>query len=208
MSKDTSYCDHCGDELVFDRFVSYTHVPFDVASANKGESAILCMKCGRPVTPAQRKAASDALYAWQGACNGLGVSLTLTEAYRAFGPSTDDRNKAAPVQLMLVQLCHLAGLDLDLELMEITDIVEECEKIAGFKFDEDGKKMWIDGYKEVEVAEEEKEKDGTDRAVGRSGHPDPEGSPDGVGMRPSSGVRDRAGEASPDTYGEVHPGRE
>lgn len=41
---DTLYCDHCGSE-VGDDAVSYTEVPYPVASANKGESAVVCGTC-------------------------------------------------------------------------------------------------------------------------------------------------------------------
>lgn len=38
------YCDNCGEKL-FDEVFLYTSLPSDVASANKGESAVLCLKC-------------------------------------------------------------------------------------------------------------------------------------------------------------------
>lgn len=109
----------------------------------------------KTVTPAQRKAASNALYAWEGACNGIGVTQSLVEAYRAFGPDTDERNKAVPVKIMLLQLCHLADIRIDTDMRDLTEIITECERMAGFKLVE-GKKMRIDGYKEVEVVEEKK----------------------------------------------------
>lgn len=41
---DPVYCDHCGEELKL-LYVSVTELPFAVASANEGESAILCPTC-------------------------------------------------------------------------------------------------------------------------------------------------------------------
>jgi hypothetical protein len=37
------YCDNCGEKL----FVGFPHasLPADVESANKGESAVLCLEC-------------------------------------------------------------------------------------------------------------------------------------------------------------------
>ncbi len=108
----------------------------------------------KTVTPEQRKAAANALYAWDGACNGIAVAQDMIEAYRAFGPDTDKRNTAAPVQLMLVQLCHLANMNIDLELMEINDIVEECEKIAGVTLVAGKQVQILNSYKEVEAKKE------------------------------------------------------
>ena len=57
MSSKTNcyYCDHCGEEVysIDDvgkahqtrPYVPYQHVPFDVVSANKGESAVVCREC-------------------------------------------------------------------------------------------------------------------------------------------------------------------
>jgi len=41
-----NYCDNCADPLPndFDRYV-VSELPCDIASCNKGESAILCEKC-------------------------------------------------------------------------------------------------------------------------------------------------------------------
>ena len=47
MGRDSQYCDDCGDELHGEEFVAYTHVPFNVASANEGESAVLCFSCNK-----------------------------------------------------------------------------------------------------------------------------------------------------------------
>ncbi len=38
------YCDHCGEVLGQQRVV-FKNLPFNVASANKGESAVLCVGC-------------------------------------------------------------------------------------------------------------------------------------------------------------------
>jgi hypothetical protein len=40
----TSFCDHCGEPTT-DSVVIYSRLPFDVNSALKGESGILCMSC-------------------------------------------------------------------------------------------------------------------------------------------------------------------
>lgn len=45
MSKDKTYCDDCGEEIKGKDFVSISHLPFSIASANEGESAILCKEC-------------------------------------------------------------------------------------------------------------------------------------------------------------------
>lgn len=45
MSKDKTFCDDCGDEIEGKDFLPVTHLPFSVASANEGESAILCKGC-------------------------------------------------------------------------------------------------------------------------------------------------------------------
>jgi hypothetical protein len=37
------FCDNCGED--WDGFAAYSEVPVDVASANEGESAILCRPC-------------------------------------------------------------------------------------------------------------------------------------------------------------------
>lgn len=105
----------------------------------------------KTVTPEQRKAAVNALYAWDGACNGIAVAQDMIEAYRAFGPDTDEKNAAEPVQLILIQLCHLANMNLDLELMEINDIIEECEKIAGVTLVEGKQVRILNSYKEVKA---------------------------------------------------------
>lgn len=39
------YCDDCGEPLKKGTGNPITHLPFDVASANEGESAILCDNC-------------------------------------------------------------------------------------------------------------------------------------------------------------------
>lgn len=58
-SGETCFCDHCGEMIYTDTgdphnprgymqhrpYRAYTHVPWDIASANKGESAVLCLDC-------------------------------------------------------------------------------------------------------------------------------------------------------------------
>ena len=41
---DLEYCDDCGEPLGRKSF-SFASLPFDVASANKGESGVLCSAC-------------------------------------------------------------------------------------------------------------------------------------------------------------------
>lgn len=46
MAASVTYCDDCGEHLVDDHDqYPVTHLPRNVASANKGESAVLCVKC-------------------------------------------------------------------------------------------------------------------------------------------------------------------
>lgn len=51
--KEVLFCDHCGEEFDEDHwgeplvYKSYTHLPFNVSSANKGESAVLCELCAQ-----------------------------------------------------------------------------------------------------------------------------------------------------------------
>lgn len=47
QNKDAQFCDDCGDELPPNSGIVHTTLPFDVSSANKGESAILCEGCNR-----------------------------------------------------------------------------------------------------------------------------------------------------------------
>lgn len=42
--RDREYCDACGEELTGAR-VSYAEMPTDIASANAGESAVICPRC-------------------------------------------------------------------------------------------------------------------------------------------------------------------
>ena len=44
-SRDQQYCDDCGDPIEGDNFIPFSELPFNVASANEGESAIVCMSC-------------------------------------------------------------------------------------------------------------------------------------------------------------------
>lgn len=41
----TEYCDHCGEPHSGLDLVVYPEVPWNVSSANKGESAVLCPDC-------------------------------------------------------------------------------------------------------------------------------------------------------------------
>ncbi len=44
--REPEYCDHCGEPFVIpDNLKAYAQVPWNTASANKGESAILCFEC-------------------------------------------------------------------------------------------------------------------------------------------------------------------
>ena len=48
--KDKEYCDHCGDEITKDERTGETGIVVpclsqDIASANAGESAIMCYNC-------------------------------------------------------------------------------------------------------------------------------------------------------------------
>lgn len=49
---DILYCDDCGEALYPDhrdwrqqQYMDFSEVPYDVASANKGESALVCLGC-------------------------------------------------------------------------------------------------------------------------------------------------------------------
>lgn len=39
------FCDHCGNECKHGELVVYNTLPFDVASANQGESGVVCHYC-------------------------------------------------------------------------------------------------------------------------------------------------------------------
>jgi hypothetical protein len=43
--KDKEYCDHCGDELPAVAHIVVPSLSQDIASANKGESAVMCYTC-------------------------------------------------------------------------------------------------------------------------------------------------------------------
>lgn len=45
MNQDIIFCDHCGLETSEDMAYIYSELPFDIASANKGESGIVCVTC-------------------------------------------------------------------------------------------------------------------------------------------------------------------
>ena len=40
-----TYCDNCGDEIERDLECIFAHLPCDIASANRGESATVCQNC-------------------------------------------------------------------------------------------------------------------------------------------------------------------
>ena len=86
----------------------------------------------------QYRAAKDALYINEGACNGAGIANSLHRAYCAWlhVGGTDEANKSAPVQLMLHQLVFLAGgdvrfgLESDSTLDWYNRTVDECKRIV------------------------------------------------------------------------------
>jgi hypothetical protein len=45
MSRDQQYCDDCGEPIKDKNFYAITNLKADASSANKGESAILCLCC-------------------------------------------------------------------------------------------------------------------------------------------------------------------
>lgn len=45
-----SYCDDCGIACDPDTMYAYTHLPFDVSSANRGESGVVCTDCNEAHT--------------------------------------------------------------------------------------------------------------------------------------------------------------
>jgi hypothetical protein len=51
MKAEITYCDHCGDMVYISNqgtikwFKIYKKLPYDVNSANKGESGVLCTYC-------------------------------------------------------------------------------------------------------------------------------------------------------------------
>jgi hypothetical protein len=49
-----NYCDNCGDVCDPDTMYVHTHVPFDVESARKGESAVLCEECNIAPLPLEQ----------------------------------------------------------------------------------------------------------------------------------------------------------
>jgi len=52
MSEDNIYCDNCGDELKLNRDRKwYSRIPCNVASANAGESAVICKPCEDKLLP-------------------------------------------------------------------------------------------------------------------------------------------------------------
>lgn len=47
MKKEITYCDNCGEPLQGNQWKCFLELPYDVASANAGESAIVCSKCDK-----------------------------------------------------------------------------------------------------------------------------------------------------------------
>ena len=45
MSKDQQYCDECGQPIANGKAAAVASLPCDIHSANKGESATLCVAC-------------------------------------------------------------------------------------------------------------------------------------------------------------------
>ena len=45
MKTKMSYCDNCGDKFENNNLIPVRNLRFNVASANKGESALLCVMC-------------------------------------------------------------------------------------------------------------------------------------------------------------------
>jgi hypothetical protein len=45
MNKKTLYCDNCGDDVTDAPCILVADLPQNIASANKGESAVLCFPC-------------------------------------------------------------------------------------------------------------------------------------------------------------------
>jgi len=45
--QDQVFCDNCGDEVVEDEQCWFSNLPVNSASANAGESAVLCLRCAR-----------------------------------------------------------------------------------------------------------------------------------------------------------------
>ena len=45
MAVTTVYCDHCASDLLGRQQIPITMLPVSIASANAGESAILCKRC-------------------------------------------------------------------------------------------------------------------------------------------------------------------
>ena len=43
--KDQEYCDHCGDALTKQERIIVPSLSQDIANANAGESAVLCLVC-------------------------------------------------------------------------------------------------------------------------------------------------------------------
>lgn len=43
--KDKEYCDHCGNEITKEKSIVVHELSQDIASANAGESAVMCYTC-------------------------------------------------------------------------------------------------------------------------------------------------------------------
>lgn len=84
-------------------------------------------------TEAQVRACHEALSAWNGgACNGCGVSHSLTKAYEAFlhDKGTDAANTAPPVIVFLDVLGGLAGLATTTNYEKVVEAARTCERIC------------------------------------------------------------------------------
>jgi hypothetical protein len=44
-----TFCDDCGEITTEETRVVYTRLPFAVASANAGESAVICLECEKQI---------------------------------------------------------------------------------------------------------------------------------------------------------------
>jgi len=45
IQDEEDYCDDCGEVVIPPNFKVYSELPYNVASANKGESALVCLEC-------------------------------------------------------------------------------------------------------------------------------------------------------------------
>ena len=86
-------------------------------------------------TEKQRKAAADALFIDDGACNVAGIANALHAAAAAWleaEHSTDMANTCAPVKIIMHQLNHLVFHSIDcMTTDEWAAVRAECKEIAG-----------------------------------------------------------------------------